>query len=392
MPLSRAPVYLDFAASTPVDPRVLEKMLPYFRERFGNPSSVHAFGQESEAALDEARRTVAECLGYRAKEIVFTSGGTESDNLAIRGAALAARERRGADTVLTTPVEHPAVINACRYLAEHHGFQLDWIPVDSEGRVDADDVKRRVSARTAVVSVIYGNNEIGSINPIPAIAAACRHQGVIFHTDAVQAAAHLPVGGDDLGADLISIGAHKFYGPKGVGALVCREGVDLRPIQPGGEQEGGRRAGTENVPLIVGLAAALQIASSERMRDGGRFLTLRDRIIEGVLESVRDARLTGSREHRLPNHASFVFPGVDANRLLAGLDLAGYACSSGSACKTGDPSPSSVLLALGLEPQEALGSLRVTVGRPTTDDDVGGFLAALPTLVEAQRAPSLTAG
>ncbi|HLE23374.1 MAG TPA: cysteine desulfurase family protein [Anaerolineales bacterium] len=390
--MTAARVYLDYAASTPVDERVLERMLPYFGGSFGNPSSIHRFGQEGEAALDEARRMVAEVMVCRPGEIVFTSGGTESDNLALRGAALAAKSARGASHILTTPVEHPAVLNACRYLERHHGFQVEWLSVDSDGRADPDDVARRLRDETAVVSVIYGNNEIGTINPVASIADRCRARGVVFHTDAVQAASQLSVRVDELGADLISIGAHKFYGPKGVGALYCRAGIDLDPLQPGGEQEAGRRAGTENVPLIVGLAAAFEITAAERPRHARRFAALRDRILDGVVDLVPGAGVTGHRHDRLPNHASFVFSGVDANRLLAALDLAGYACSSGSACKTGDPSPSSALLALGLTSDLALGSLRVTVGRRTTDEDIDGFLATLPALVEAQRRTAVSAG
>jgi cysteine desulfurase len=389
--MAAARVYLDYAASTPVDERVLARMLPYFGGDFGNPSSIHRFGQEAEAALDEARRLVAEMMGGRPAEIVFTSGGTESDNLAVRGAALAAKAARGACHILTTPVEHPAVLNACRYLERHHGFRLEWLAVDSEGRADPDDVARRLRDDTAVVSVIFGNNEIGTINPVAAIADRCRARGVAFHTDAVQAASQLSVRVDELGADLVSIGAHKFYGPKGVGVLFCRSGVDLEPLQPGGEQESGRRAGTENVPLIVGLAAALQITAVEAGRHSLHFTRLRDRILDGVVNAVPGSRITGARHDRLPNHASFVFAGVDANRLLAALDLAGYACSSGSACKTGDPSPSSTLLALGLSTDLALGSLRVTVGRLTTDAEIDSFLASLPALVEAQRQTAVAA-
>jgi cysteine desulfurase len=390
MPAPR--VYLDYAASTPVDGRVLERMLPFFGGQFGNPSSVHRYGQEGEEALDQARRVVAEVLACHPGEIVFTSGGTESDNLALRGAALAAKASRGAGHILTTPVEHPAVLNACRYLARHHGFEVETLPVDGDGRTDPDEVARRLRDDTALVSVIYANNEIGTLNPVAAIAERCRARGVVFHTDAVQAASQLSIRVDELGADLVSIGAHKFYGPKGAGALYTRAGVGLEPQQPGGEQEGGRRAGTENVPLIVGLAAALEITAAERLQHGRRFAALRDRILEGIVDTVPGARVTGHKQDRLPNHASFVFAGVDANRLLAALDLAGYACSSGSACKTGDPSPSSVLLALGLGSDLALGSLRVTVGRPTTDDEVSGFLAALPTLVELQRRTAVVAG
>jgi cysteine desulfurase len=389
--MATARVYLDYAASTPADARVLEAMRPYFDARFGNPSSLHRFGQEAEGALDAARKVVADVFGCGPGQIIFTSGGTESDNLAIRGAALAAKASRGARHVLTTPVEHPAVVNACRYLARHHGFEIEWLPVDSSGRTDPDDVARRLRGETAVVSVIFGNNEIGSVNPVAEIAERCRARGVVFHTDAVQAASQLPIHAEALGADLVSIGAHKFYGPKGVGALFCRDGVELEPTQPGGEQEGGRRAGTENVPLIVGMAEAFRITALERTRHASHYASLRDRIFEGVLDSVPDARITGERVERLPNHASFVFPGVEANRLLAGLDLEGFACSSGSACKTGDPAPSSVLLALGLPPDLASSSLRVTVGRPTTESEVAGFLNVLPTIIEAQRRTTVPA-
>ncbi len=383
--MASARVYLDYAASTPVDERVIQAMLPFFRPGFGNPSSIHGFGQEAQAALELARTRVAAILGCNSSEIIFTSGGTESDNLAVRGAALAAQARRGARHVLTTPVEHPAVLNACRHLERYHGFQVELLPVDPFGRVDPDSVRRTLRPETALVSVIHGNNEIGTLNPISDLAAICRERDVTFHTDSVQAAAQLALRADQLGADLISIGAHKFYGPKGVGALYCRSGVDLIPIQPGGGQESGRRAGTENVPLIVGLATAFEITEAERGRHEPRFLSMRRRLIEAIPASVPGAILTGHPEARLPNHASFAFQGIDGNRLLAALDLAGFACSSASACKTGDPEPSSVLLALGLDPAMALGSLRVTVGRPTTDADIGEFLDALPRLVEAQR-------
>jgi cysteine desulfurase len=325
-------VYLDYAATTPVDARVLARMLPYFDNRFGNPSSVHGFGQEGEAALDEARRSVAGVLDCAPGEIIFTSGGTESDNLALRGAALAAQASRRARRILTTPVEHPAVLNACRYLARHHGFQVDWLPVDRDGRVDPEDVSRQLTDETAVVSVIYGNNEIGTLNPVAAIAEHCRRRGVVFHTDAVQAAGQLPLRVGEIGADLISVGAHKFYGPKGVGALYCRAETGIEPLQPGGEQEGGRRAGTENVPLIVGLAAALEITAAERPHHTPRFVALRDLILNEVVRAIPDAQITGHPGERLPHHASFVFPGRRQSSLVA-LDLAGYACSSGSACR-----------------------------------------------------------
>src|SRR3990170_226813 len=279
-PMAPPRVYLDYAATTPVDERVVQAMLPYFRSGFGNPSSIHQFGQEAEAALERSREIVAKILGCRPSEIVFTSGGTESDNLAVRGVALAAQSRRGARHILTSPVEHAAVLNACRHLERYHAFEIEHLPVDQFGRVDPDSVRRALRRETALVSVIHGNNEIGTVNPISEIAAVCRERQVPLHTDSVQAASQIPSRADELGADLISIGAHKFYGPKGVGALYCRAGIELAPIQPGGGQEGGRRSGTQNVPLIAGLATAFEITEGERGRHTPRFLALRQRLIE----------------------------------------------------------------------------------------------------------------
>ncbi len=381
-------VYLDFAATTPVDRRVFDRMAPYFEGAFGNPSSIHRWGQQAEAALEEARATVASVLGCAPEEILFTSGGSESDNLALRGAAFAERGRRGAGHILTTPVEHDAVLRTAEQLERLHGFVLELLPVDDHGRVSAEDLAQRIRPDTAVVSVIYANNEIGTINPIAELAAVCRARGVPFHTDAVQAASQLPIHVSKLGVDLMSLGAHKFYGPKGVGALYVRQGTHLVPAQTGGSHERGLRAGTPNVPLIVGLAAALKIVDEEREAHNGRFTRHRDRILTEVVGAVPLARTTGHPTERLPNHASFVFHQVDGNQLLAALDLAGYAVSSGSACKTGDPEPSQVLLALGLPPSWALGSLRVTVGRTTSEPAVDGFLAALPPIVDRlRRAP-----
>lgn len=377
--------YLDYAASTPVDPRVLQAMLPFFNERFGNPSSVHRFGQVAEAALEDSRERIAEAFRCRPSEVIFTSGGTESDNLAVRGAARAERKRRKAGHILTTPVEHPAVLNACRHLADLDDFELELLPVDSYGRVTPDAVRAALRHDTALVSVVYANNEIGSVNPIAEIAAVCRAAEVPFHTDAVQAAAHFPIDVAALGIDLLSIGAHKIYGPKGIGALICRTGVELIPVQRGGSQESDRRAGTVNVPLVVGLAHAVTVSGQRRHEEASRLRTLRDRLIDGVL-GIPGATLTGHPDDRLPNHASFVLEGIDGNRLLAALDLAGFACSSGSACKSGNPEPSTVLLAIGIPPDLALGSLRVTLGRPTSDDEVDRFISAAPSIVRALRA------
>lgn len=363
-------------------------MAPYFAGDYGNPSSTHRWGQQAEAALEEARATVASGLGCSADEVLFTSGGSESDNLALRGVAFAERERRGARHVLTSPVEHDAVLRTAEQLERLHGFELELLPVDGRGRVSPDDLSRRLRPDTAVVSIIYANNEIGTINPIAELAAVCRAHGAPFHTDAVQAASQLPIRVDELGVDLLSLGAHKFYGPKGIGALYVRRGTPLVPAQTGGSHERGLRAGTPNVPLIVGLAAAIEIVDEERQSHNGRFARLRDRILSEVIERIPDSLPTGHPTERLPNHASFVFHDVDGNQLLAALDLAGYAVSSGSACKTGDPKPSQVLLALGLSPSWALGSLRVTVGRPTTEAAVEGFLTALPAAVERLRRAS----
>lgn len=383
-----APVYLDYAATTPVEPRVLAAMLPYFSETFGNPSSVHRTGQAGEAALEAARESIATVLGCASAEVIFTSCGTESDNLALRGAALAERTRRGANHLLISPVEHHAVSRTAEQLAHLHGFELEYLPVDSAGLVDPAEVACRLRPETALVSVIYANNEIGTVNPIGEIGAACRARGVLLHSDAVQAGAYLPLDVAALNVDLLSLGAHKFYGPKGVGALyVRREGSRpaLIPAQTGGSQEAGLRAGTQNVPLIVGMAAALRIAQAERDANARRLLPLRDHLIDAALEAIPASRLTGHPAYRLPNHASFAFRGVDGNALLAQLDLLGFACSSGSACKTGSPEPSEVLTALGLGREWALGSLRVTLGSGTTPAHVEALLAALPEAIRLQR-------
>jgi cysteine desulfurase len=378
-------VYLDYAATTPVDGRVLEAMLPYFREDFGNPSSVHIYGQRAEGALETAREAVADVLNSRPDEVVFTSCGSESDNLALRGVAMARRKQSGANHLLLSPVEHHAVSRTAEQLASLFGFELELLPVDGTGRVDPAEVRARLRSDTALVSVIYGNNEIGTINPIAEIGAICREAGVPFHSDAVQAAAYLPVDVEVLNVDLLSLGAHKFYGPKGVGALYVRKGTPIIPVQTGGGQEFGLRAGTSNIPYIAGLAQALRLAHEEREARTNRLVPLRERIIGRVLEEIPDSRLTGHPVHRLPNHASFVFLNVDGNALLALLDVQGFACSSGSACKTGDPEPSDVLLALGLERDWALGSLRVTLGVDTQPGEVEAFLDYLPDAVDRVR-------
>jgi cysteine desulfurase len=347
--------------------------------------SIHRYGQRAEAAVDSARETVAGVLNCRPDEIVFTSCGSESDNLALRGSALALRASKGAQWILTSRAEHHAVSKTAEQLAGQYGFKLEWLEVDSYGVVHPETVERALCDATGLVSVMLANNEIGSLNPIRAIADVCHRRGVLVHTDAVQAAAYLPVDVQELGVDLMSIGAHKFYGPKGVGALYIRKGTALLPVQTGGGQEYGLRAGTQNVAYIVGLAEALRLTAVERQARADHVRPLRDRIIGTLLEAIPDAKLTGSPDQRLPNHASFVFAGVDGNLLLTLLDAAGFACSSGSACKTGNPEPSEVMTAIGLLPGWGLGSLRVTLGTATTAAQVDSFLKSLPSLVEKAR-------
>lgn len=378
-------IYLDYSATTPVDPRVVKAMEPYFSDSFGNPSSVHRYGQKAEAAIDSARETVAAVLNCKPEEVVFTSCGSESDNLAIRGAALGMREKSGAKWILASRAEHPAVTKTVEQLGQYYGFLPEWLDVNAQGMALPETVSGALCGETALVSVMYANNEIGTINPIKEIAEVCRANNVLFHTDAVQAAAYLPLDVQALGVDMMSLGGHKFYGPKGVGALYVRKGTPLIPHLTGGGQENGLRAGTQNVPYIVGFAEALRLANQERAQRAAHVKPLRERIIGTVLETIPDSKLTGDMENRLPHHASFVFKDVDGNLLLTLLDAAGFACSSGSACKTGSPEPSEVMKALGLEREWGLGSLRVTLGVQTTPADVDAFLRALPGLVERAR-------
>ncbi len=359
--------------------------MPFFNASFGNPSSVHRYGQVAEAAIDSARETVASILNCKPDEIIFTSCGSESDNLAIRGAAYAMREKTGAKWILASRAEHPAVTNTLKHLEKYEGFLVEWLDVDEHGMVQPETVAKAICDNTAIVSVIYANNEIGTVNPIKEIAEICRSKNIWFHTDAVQAAAYLPVDVQSLGADMMSLGAHKFYGPKGVGALYVRKGTPLISHLTGGGQEFNLRAGTQNVPYIVGFAEALRLTHVERGQRVTHVKPLRDKIIGSVLETIPDSRLTGDMESRLPHHASFAFKDVDGNLLLTLLDAAGFACSSGSACKTGNPEPSEVMNAIGLSREWGLGSLRVTVGIHTTPADVDSFLDTLPGLVEKAR-------
>lgn len=378
-------IYLDYAATTPVHPRVLEAMLPYFRETFGNPSSIHRFGQKAESALEMAREKVAAVLHCRPDEILFTSCGSESDNLALRGGALARRKATGAARILTAKNEHHAVSHTAEQLEKEYGFSVNWLALDVHGAVTLSSFQNALTSETALASVMYANNEIGTVNSIADLAVFARSQNMTFHTDAVQAAAYLDVNVEKLGVDLMSLGGHKFYAPKGVGALYVRKGTGLIPHLTGGGQEFGLRAGTQNIPYIVGFAEALHLAAEEREARTAHVKPLRDHIIGQVLETIPDSQLTGHPQNRLPNHASFVFKDVDGNFLLQLLDSAGFACSSGSACKTGNPEPSEVISALGFSHDWALGSLRITLGMDSNPAGVDSFLKTLPALVDKAR-------
>lgn len=376
-------IYLDYAATTPLDKRVLDAMMPYFSDSFGNPSSIHRFGQKAETAIEEAREKVAKILHCRADEIIFTSGGTEADNLALRGVMMARRD--STKWLLTAKTEHPAVSKTAIQLEKEYGFLLEWLDVNEHGEITTESLSKAVCNNTSLASVMYANNEIGTINPIADLAQIAKANNILFHTDAVQAAAYLDVNVETLGIDLMSLGGHKFYGPKGVGALYIRKGTQLIPHLTGGSQENSLRAGTHNVPYIVGFAEALRLAVEEREERINHVKPLRDHIIGNVLEAISDSQLTGHPQNRLPNHASFVFKDVDGNLLLQMLDSAGFACSSGSACKTGNPEPSEVITALGYSDDWALGSLRVTLGKDSTAECAELFLKTLPSLVEKVR-------
>ena len=361
-------VYLDHSATTRVDPRVVEAMLSYFTETFGNASSLHRFGQAALSGLDAARRTVAEILNANSKDVVFTGCGSESDNLAVRGVAFALRHR--GNHIITTPIEHHAILNTVAQLETDFGFEVTRVPVDRHGVVNPDDIARAITPRTILISAMYANNEVGTIEPLAEIGKIAHAHKIVFHTDAVQAGGYLDLDVNKLGVDLMSLGAHKFHGPKGIGALYVRAGTPLMEMQTGGSQERSRRAGTENIPYIVGMATALKIAQENRDSENVRLIALRERLAEGILERIAGAELTGDPKNRLPGHASFVIPGAVGDEMVLGLDLAGVAASTGSACTAGSAEPSHVLAAMGYAPDVARGALRLTLGRENSEADV----------------------
>lgn len=378
-------VYMDHSATTPVDPRVVETMAPYWSDIFGNSSSAHTWGQEAAAALERARAVVADILGCRPSEIVFTGSGTEADNLALRGAAWAARLSGRGGHIVTTPIEHHAVGHTCDQLRDLWGFEVTIVPVDGYGLVDPEDIRRAIRADTALVSVMAANNEVGTVQPIAEIGRICRERGVPFHTDAVQAAGRLSLRVDEIGVDLLALSAHKFYGPKGVGLLYVRRGVDLIPAVTGGGHERGHRPGTVNVAGAVGMAAALQLVEEEREAECARLSHLRDRLIDGVLGTIPQSRLTGHPRQRLAHHASFAFRGVEGTSVVVALDLEGIGASSGAACSEGEAEPSFVLRAMGLSPEWGIGAVRFSLGRANTEADVERVLEVLPPIVARLR-------
>jgi cysteine desulfurase len=378
-------IYLDFAATTPVDAEVIEAMLPYFREAFGNPSSIHSFGQQARSVVEDAREKVSSFLGAKPAEIVFTSGGTESNNFAIKGIAWGNRKK--GNHIITSAIEHHAVMEPCHFL-EREGFEVTFLPVDSYGLVEPCDVEKAITGRTVLISIMHANNEIGTVQPIAEIGKIARERGVYFHTDAVQTFGHMPFSVDDLNVDLLSLSAHKLYGPKGVGALYIRQGTRLEPHMHGGEQEGKRRASTHNVPGIVGLAKAVELAEKAMAEEDTRITGLRNRLIRGIFDRIDRVRLNGHPEKRLANNVNISIGYCEGEAMILSLDLMGIACSTGSACSSTSVEPSHVLRAIGLSVEETRGSLRFSLGRDTKEQEIDKVLEVLPKIVKRLRAMS----
>ncbi len=378
-------VYLDNAATTALSPKVLEKMMPYLTDIYGNASSPHSFGQTARIGVEHAREQVARAINADPSEIVFTGCGTESDNTVLFG--VAERYAKKGDHIITTNVEHHAILHSCAAL-EKKGIKVTYLPVDKDGLITPEQVRDAITDKTILVSVMFANNEVGTIMPIPEIAAVCHEKGVLFHTDAVQAAGHIPIDVKAMGIDMLSISGHKFHGPKGVGVLYERKGIRLPSYIIGGEQEKGRRAGTENVAGIVGLGEALELAVTNMSETSARMTRMRDRLIEGIEATIPEVKLNGHRTKRLPNNVNFSIKYIEGESILLMLDMAGIAASSGSACTSGSLDPSHVLLALGLTHEVAHGSVRMTLGDDTTDEDIDYVLETLPKVAHRLRAMS----
>ncbi len=378
-------IYFDHSATTPVHPDVAAEMFRYVHEIFGNPSSIHSFGREARKAVEAARSKVAQGIGANPEEVVFTSGGTESDIMAIRGAAYANRKK--GNHIITSAIEHHAVLDTCKDL-EKEGFELTILPVDGYGMVSPRDAAGAIRENTTLITIMHANNEAGTIQPISEIGAIAREKGVLFHTDAVQSMAKIPVKVNELMVDLLSVSGHKIYAPKGVGALYIRRGVRWRPFNSGGGQERKRRPGTENVPGIAALGKAVELAVKDMEEENKRLTFLRDKLIKGILDRISHVRLAGHPAMRLPNHVNLIFEFIEGESMLLRLDMQGVAASSGSACTSGSLNPSHVLLAMGIPHEMAHGSLRLTLGRSNTEEDVDAFLSMMPPIVEQLRAMS----
>ncbi|WP_058486218.1 cysteine desulfurase NifS [Defluviitalea phaphyphila] len=375
-------IYFDNAATTSMKKEVIDAMMPYFTESFGNPSSIYEIARENKKALDESRDKIAKLLGADSKEIYFTSGGTESDNWAIKGIADVYKDK--GNHIITSSIEHHAVLHTCEYL-EKNGFEVTYLPVDEYGQVNPKDVEKAIKDNTILITIMYANNEIGTIQPIEEIGKIAKEKGVIFHTDAVQAVGHIPVDVKKANVDLLSLSGHKFHGPKGVGALYIRKGIKIKPLLHGGAQERGRRGGTENVPGIVGLAKALELAVENMEENNKKMIELRDYIIKGVTEKIEHVKLNGHPTNRLPNNINFTFDFIEGESLLLLLDMKGIYASSGSACTSGSLDPSHVLLSIGLPHERAHGSLRITIGDENTKAEADYFLEVLPSIVQRLR-------
>jgi cysteine desulfurase len=377
-------VYMDNSATTFTKPEVLEEMLPYFTEKFGNPSSMYRYSDLSRKAIATARERVAKAINADPKEIFFTAGGSEGDNWALKGIAYANRNK--GNHIITSEIEHHAILHTGKFL-EKEGFEVTYLPVDDEGFVKPEDVRAAITDKTILVSIMFANNEIGTVMPIKEIAAVCKEKGVYFHTDAVQAVAHVPVDVQDLGVDMLSMAGHKFYGPKGVGAMYIRKGVKIENLIHGGAQEKGKRASTENTPGIVGIGKAIEIAVAELSEESARLSKLRDKLISGLMERIPHAKLNGPKDgsKRNPNNVNMSFIGVEGETLLMDLDDKGICASTGSACASGSLDPSHVLLAIGCKHEVAHGSLRLTLGAGNTEEDVDYALEVIPEIVKRRR-------
>jgi len=378
-------IYLDHAATTPTHPEVVAAMLPYFTDAFGNPSSIHSLGQESRAAVEESREQIARLIGAQSEEIIFTSGGTEADNYAIKGVTYANRHKR--NHIITTSIEHHAVLEPCKFLKEQ-GFKVTYLPVDRNGLIDPEDARKAITDETILISVMHANNEIGTIEPISEIGRIAKEKGIYFHTDAVQTTGRIPVNVDELGVDLLAMSAHKLYGPKGVGALYIRRGTRIGSFMHGGSQERGRRASTENVPAIVGFGKAVEIAQQEMDGEMKRLVPLRDKLIQGLLERIDQIHLNGHPSQRLPNNVNVSVAFVEGESMGISLDLEGIAASTGSACTSDALEASHVLLAIGLPGELAQGSLRFSLGRDTTEEGIDRVLEVFPRIVARLRSMS----